>query len=524
MDIPMQMESSRNRDDSLKYSSRTNRRPLPKFYPKWMGKPVYDGNAEALAFALNNTAFMIQFVGAGAFLATAILRIATQAYVCYQNLELDGDVDIDVAAECGTVIKSFDPSSLLTAYAMVIGLIAAIMLPFMGAVVDYTRHRLFVGRFTSVLYTIFIFPLMFLTTKNYLIILACHAIAVFVSWFVVAIQHSYLPDLTDCELQLNHFSKWITICTYAGSIIYLAVTIGIVFLLGKSTDYIFTSRLGMIISVSINVIMVTWAWWGLFNHRPPLHQRPEKGSLCGLGFKQLYSTGCHIVKNYRSLKWFYVALCFSDAGWQSFMVVMVTYFISFLGFTPFETSICIVISLLGSMPGTVAASFLSRKLNPLQASKINFFNMTACIIVFVSVLNGPGQQVRAYCIVAFIGFCGGWKYNLDRLLGASIIPKGQDTELMGFYLFSGQCLGWLPLLVFTILNGTGLSPRINTALLIVYLGIFFTALCLIGSYPRARAQVGRDSVYNDDADKCSTVEEDVNAANMVETGVEACGQ
>mmetsp|Transcript_6280 Transcript_6280/g.15568 ORF Transcript_6280/g.15568 Transcript_6280/m.15568 type:complete len:194 (-) Transcript_6280:1988-2569(-) len=160
-----------------------------------------------------------------------------------------------------------------------------------------------------------------------------------------------------------------------------------------------------------------------------------------------------------------------------------------------QTAISIAISLLGSIPGAVLSTYLARRLDPIKSAKINLVLMMIAIAVFVSILSGPGQTKRAYTVVAFIGFCGGWKYSMDRLLGSSLIPEGQDAEMMGVYLFAGQCLAWLPLMVYTIMNEAGISPRISVAVLIVYIGISLFALCMVGDYTEARAEVNRTSVY-----------------------------
>ena len=121
--------------------------------------------------------------------------------------------------------------------------------------------------------------------------------------------------------------------------------------------------------------------------------------------------------------------------------------------------------------------------------------MIVDVAFFVTFLTGPGQQLGAYIMFCFIGVAGGWKYTMDRLISSSIIPEGQDTELMGLYLFSGQCLSWLPLMVFTIMNESHISLRISTATLVVYIVISLIFLCMIGTYANARAEVNRDTVY-----------------------------
>jgi MFS-type transporter involved in bile tolerance (Atg22 family) len=39
------------------------------------------------------------------------------------------------------------------------------------------------------------------------------------------------------------------------------------------------------------------------------------------------------------------------------------------------------------------------------------------------------------------------------------MPCGQESELMGIYIFAGQILAWLPPLIFTAMNEAGVSMR-----------------------------------------------------------------
>ena len=66
------------------------------------------------------------------------------------------------------------------------------------------------------------------------------------------------------------------------------------------------------------------------------------------------------------------------------------------------------------------------------------------------------------------GACGGWKYTVERFITITIIPEGQDAELMGMYLFAGQILSWLPPLVFTVMNEAGVSIRISMISLLLF--------------------------------------------------------
>lgn len=56
-------------------------------------------------------------------------------------------------------------------------------------------------------------------------------------------------------------------------------------------------------------------------------------------------------------------------------------------------------------------------------------------------------------LTQFLLFCLlGWFYPTELNLFSSLMPKGQEAELAGFYLYCTQVLGWLPPLVFTLFN------------------------------------------------------------------------
>jgi hypothetical protein len=55
------------------------------------------------------------------------------------------------------------------------------------------------------------------------------------------------------------------------------------------------------------------------------------------------------------------------------------------------------------------------------------------------------------------------------------MPKGQETELAGFYLYCTQVLAWLPPLVFTLMNENGIPLSWGGVHLNIYL--FLALIC-----------------------------------------------
>jgi 4-amino-4-deoxy-L-arabinose transferase-like glycosyltransferase len=126
--------------------------------------------------------------------------------------------------------------------------------------------------------------------------------------------------------------------------------------------------------------------------------------------------------------------------------------------------------------------------------------MALCLLIvttaiFAAVATGPNQYLRTYLLAFIWGIGVGWMWTVNKLTASSVIPEGQDTELMGVFLFAGQCLSWLPPLVYTAINEAGVSQRVGVASLDVYLIISLFGYCFMGKYTTARAEVNRETVY-----------------------------
>ncbi len=84
-------------------------------------------------------------VMSNAFLATSLLTLAKMELGC--DLDLNTGVSMDVDAEersnheCEGKVHGFKPSSLISIIATISGILSCILLPFLGAIVDFTRFR-----------------------------------------------------------------------------------------------------------------------------------------------------------------------------------------------------------------------------------------------------------------------------------------------------------------------------------------------------------------------------------------------
>lgn len=145
------------------------------------------------------------------------------------------------------------------------------------------------------------------------------------------------------------------------------------------------------------------------------------------------------------------------------------------------------ILLLFGVPGTRLAAWLTNDINPIRSLQASLVLWIASIMAAVMILNGRDQQYRAYAFAMIWGLAIGWVYPTEKALYVTIIPRGQEAELMGCYICACQMLSWLPPLVFSVMNESGLSMRIGLLSLTFYFMVSFGVLFLVGDYDEAVA-------------------------------------
>jgi MFS-type transporter involved in bile tolerance (Atg22 family) len=104
-------------------------------------------------------------------------------------------------------------------------------------------------------------------------------------------------------------------------------------------------------------------------------------------------------------------------------------------------------------------------------------------------LKGPHDKHKTVLFGIGWGIALAWLQPQHTTAFVPIIPKGQEAELMGMYLLSGQILSWLPPAVFTLLNELGLPMSLGLGSLSFFFFAGFIFLCLMGDYHLAVAIV-----------------------------------
>jgi MFS-type transporter involved in bile tolerance (Atg22 family) len=206
------------------------------------------------------------------------------------------------------------PSSLITAIGTISGILSAIMLPFMGAIVDSTPHRRKIG----VIFTIILLAIQTIQigtigpTWRYMALL--QAINGFVFQVTILATYSYLPEMGReiGEKRMTKYSSKFFMMMFATESIYLIFVIGISIHFGMND--IATSQLAQ----TMNVAFAGWCYyygWMFLTDKSGRRKMEDTSSLYISGFLQVFKTASGIWKHYKSsLGWYLFAVVFAEAG------------------------------------------------------------------------------------------------------------------------------------------------------------------------------------------------------------------
>ena len=143
----------------------------------------------------------------GSYVGSAILRLAIRE------------------AGPGGKVHGFKPSSLLTLFTSVIGVIAAIMMPIVGAVVDHTRFRRLMGVLSGVLSVAFIGGQIAINQDNWFAMLIIDACQTLVFLIHTTSVFAYLPDLSLDQDVIANYTSQFNIRQYCGQFVFVSLVI-----------------------------------------------------------------------------------------------------------------------------------------------------------------------------------------------------------------------------------------------------------------------------------------------------------
>lgn len=135
------------------------------------------------------------------FLSTAIIFLASEQVGCVEPLENgvddDGSSAIWVVTEdCDQrVYGAFRPASLVSNIAVISGVLSALFMPVIGALIDYTPHRRPVGILSALLIIAIQIAQIGTTSSTWMLMAVLQALAGFLYQIQVLGTYAYLPDI-----------------------------------------------------------------------------------------------------------------------------------------------------------------------------------------------------------------------------------------------------------------------------------------------------------------------------------------
>jgi len=447
------------------------------------------------------------------FLATSFLYLASKDAGC-----LTDDDRID--RECETRVYGFLPISFLSNIAVISGLISAFCMPVIGAIVDHTDHRTMLGIVASVLICIVQAIQIGTVLDTYFIMGILQAIAAFLFQVVVLVVYSFFPyvaRIVGKDSIAKHTVTWTMTQFFTQAMfIVLVIVVSIAF----NTNDVVIAHISQALCI-VCISPLFYLGWRLFPKMPKSHELPEGHSLLTEGFRQNWRTIKNISTHYRrSLGFYFLGVAFAEAATNTFTVVANTFLIDVLGFTGTQVGIFFLITLLCTLPGSKLGSYVTIKTNPSISWRLSMVGLAIVANIGVVVLDmiPPERSYLSYIWGAFVGLFLGWFYPTENCFFSLIVPKEQETELAGFWVYCSQIIGWLPPLIFSIIVENGYHQKWGLMAVTVFYVPAITILTLQGSWSDIISDNGEDfssghMVKNEDF--ASTKEKENDAAGVI---------
>mmetsp|Transcript_7984 Transcript_7984/g.11395 ORF Transcript_7984/g.11395 Transcript_7984/m.11395 type:complete len:623 (+) Transcript_7984:114-1982(+) len=488
-----------------------------------------DNNAnppdEAIALAMDSSA-RAALNSVGSFVGTYIVVLAAYDVGCVTPIALC-TLDNSINKYSSLHSLGLRPSSLLTAASVIVGVTVSILMPVIGAIVDRTRHRKLIGSLTAyVTVTITLIQALLIRFRNkadtWLSVWILEMVGglFFLSHLTVAM--AYLSDLVrgkSNELR-NHVTSRIAISNRVSTIIFVGITL-IYGVSSKPNPKLNSAAFSSIIAFAVSAPLMVYAWTFLFKKRDSLtnpydykdndtnpsectekdknsRRKSEKRKLFSSlmilfqGLIQLKNTIKKLVTTYRSLRWLMLTFLFSpEAGAGVTLTITTTYLAAMLNMSSNEVGLAFLAVLFSSVLSAYFAKNLMNRIDPLNTFRIGTITFGLVWILAPVILDGPENKKLSYLIGVLFGIPSGLLYPCQSALQVSLIPPGQEVEFMGIFTFCNQIIGWLPPLIFTIMNENGVNMRLSFGTIAAFPILSFFLSFGIGNFNDAMAEAIR---------------------------------
>lgn len=196
-------------------------------------------------------------------------------------------------------------------------------------------------------------------------------------------------------------------------------------------------------------------------------------------------------------------------------MIAVAYMLDKMKMSAMEIGFMFLVCLLATIPGAHFGSYFSVKTDPstsLKAASVVFIIVT----VIGTAMLTPGQSFISYILGFMWGSVIGWYFSTQHLFFSMCMPKGQETEIAGFFIYSSRIISWLPPLIYTLINESGLDQKWGLMAINIFVFISIVFLMFLSPWDAVLAEVQKDTTTIDDENEKGT--KDQNDESLTRSG------
>jgi UMF1 family MFS transporter len=413
------------------------------------------------------------------FLGPALLQLASEAAGCTDE------------EECDAKIYGFRPSSLLSNISIVAGLLASLLLPIFGAIVDHTQYRRPVGAYSAAALTVVKGVETMVGKDTWFYVALLQIVSSLLYYFHITATYAYTSELSSDGTKQAAFNTYFFVVLYVSTLIFMVevLTVGGIMDVGD----IGMARISQTITAATAAITFSVSWKYLFRDRPALSVVPPGMNLVTCGFRKILKTWSLIQREHSAIKWLMLSVMFAESATGALITIATTYMKEVLKMDSTEIGIVFFLVLVMGIPGSKLGGYLTINLrNPITSAKLCDVFFIGTTVLASLALTGPEDRHMTFIFGALWGLGLGWLHPVHVTAYISIIPTGQEAELMGMFLLCGQILAWLPPLVFTILNELGVDMAYGLGSLNLFFAAGLACLFCVGDYDSAVSHVRQE--------------------------------
>lgn len=159
-----------------------------------------------------------------------------------------------------------------------------------------------------------------------------------------------------------------------------------------------------------------------------------------------------------SLFWFHISVMLGESGILAILPIAVTFTTKVLKMDSSEVGFVFIVALFSTVPGTPLQQLICQRTDPKISWVLNFF-FTAIVSVVGTFALTEDRKFLAYVWGALWGFSFTWYISTKTVIFSAILPKGQDSEFSGFFVYASQILVWLPPLLYSVMVEAGMNQQ-----------------------------------------------------------------